>query len=475
MAITSVGTGSGIDLEGLITQIVDAEREPTENRLDLKQTTIEARISALGSIRSTLTEFQASLAKLKSGSLFSGRTAVSGDDKLFTATATSSAGLGNYAIEVLDLAKANKLATTANFAGADTVVGNGTLNITVGTSSFDVAITAGTNDTLVGIRDAINNATNNAGVRASILTVSDGLGGTTRKLVLTANNSGAANTVSVAVTGDGDGIDNDAAGLSQLISANLTQIDPAQDARITIDGFEATSTTNQFSSAIEGVTLTVLKENPDPLADPFAASLTVAVNKAGAKDAIEGFVANYNALITIFNTLTNYNPTDGSRGLLSGDASVNVMENRLRSIMNSTVAGAEEGLNSLAFLGISTNRNGSVSLDDTKLSAALSNRFDDLEKLFSGDNGIASRLDKLATELTGSGGVFSTREVAMREQLGKIDDQREKLFLRLEKIEARYRKQFSALDILVGQLNQTSDFLTQQLEAVSQIINRKSS
>jgi flagellar hook-associated protein 2 len=473
MAITSVGTGSGIDLEGLITKIVDAERTPVENRLNLKQTTIEARISAMGSIKSTLTEFQASLSKLKSGSLFSGRTAVSGDDKLFTATATSSAGLGSYAIEVIDMAKANKLATTANFAAADTVVGNGTLNITFGTNSFDVAITAGTNDTLVGIRDAINNATNNAGVRASILTVSDGMGGSTRKLVLTANNTGAANAISVAVTGDGDGLDNDAAGLSQLVSANLTEIDPAQDARITIDGFDATSSTNQFSSAIEGVSLTILKENPDALADPYAASLTVGVNKAGAKDAIEGFVANYNALVTIFNTLTNYNPTDGTRGLLSGDASVNVMEKRLRAVLNGAVEGAADGMNSLAFLGIKTNRDGSISLDDTKLGAALSGRFEDLEALFSGDNGIATRLDKIVTELTGTGGVFSTREIAMREQLGKIDDQRDNLELRLGKIEARYRKQFSALDILVGQLNQTGNFLTQQLDAVSAMINRK--
>lgn len=473
MAITSVGTGSGIDLEGLISKIVDAERTPVENRLNLKQTTIEARISALGSIKATLSEFQASLTKLKSGSLFSGRTAVSGDDKLFTATATSSAGLGSYAIEVIDLAKANKLATTANFATADTVVGNGMLNISVGASSFDVEITTGTNDTLVGIRDAINNATNNAGVRASILTVSDGMGGSTRKLVLTANNTGAANAISIAVTGDGDGIDNDAAGLSQLISANLTEIDPAQDARITIDGFDATSSTNQFSSAIEGVTLTVLKENPDPLAAPYAASLTVGVDKTGAKGAIEGFVANYNALVTIFNTLTNYNPTDGTRGLLSGDASVSVMERRLRSVLNSSVEGAAEGMDSLAFLGIKTNRDGSIALDDTKLGAALSGRFEDLEALFSGDNGIATRLDKIVTELNGSGGVFSTREIAMREQLGKIDDQRDNLELRLSKIEARYRKQFSALDILVGQLNQTGDFLTQQLDAVSAMINRK--
>src|SRR5690606_41516658 len=123
MAITSVGTGSGIDLEGLITQIVDSEREPTENRLDLKQTTIEAKISALGSICSTLTEFQASLTKLKSDSLFSGRTSLSGDDKLFTSTSTPSSGHHNYTIEVHEPTRANTLVTTATFDRADRMVG----------------------------------------------------------------------------------------------------------------------------------------------------------------------------------------------------------------------------------------------------------------------------------------------------------------------------------------------------------------
>lgn len=473
MAISSVGTGSGIDLEGLIKDILDAERTPKENSLNLKETTIEAKISALGSIKSTLSEFQTALAKLKSGTLFTSRSAVSSDSSVFTATAAAGTDLGSYAIEVLDLAKTHKLSTNANFATASTVVGNGTLNITVGSSSFDVAITAGSNDTLVGVRDAINNATNNAGVRASILSVGDGMGGTTRKLVLTSTSSGADKAISVAVTGDGDGIDNDNAGLSQLISANLTQIDPAQNARITIDGFEVTSSTNQFTNAIEGVTLTAVKENPDALGTPFGGTLTVGVDKTGAKSAIEGFVANYNGLVTIFNTLTNYNPADGTRGLLSGDASVSVMESRLRAIMNDTVAEAEEGMNSLAFLGISTNRNGSITLNDSKLSSAVSNRFEDMEALFSGTNGIATRLDKLVTELTGAGGVFSTRESSMREQLSQIDDQRDQLELRLTAIEARYRSQFSALDILVNQLNQTGDFLLQQLEATAQIINRK--
>jgi flagellar hook-associated protein 2 len=471
MAITSVGTGSNLDLEGLITKIIDSEKTPANNRLNLKETKLNATISALGAIKSTLSEFQASLAKLKSASSFNARSAVVSDSSLISATASAGTDPGAYAIEVLAMARAHKVASAdaSDFASASTVVGSGTLNITVGSSSFGVNITEGSNDTLAGIRDAINNAPGNSGVRASILTVSDGPGVTASKLVLTSSSSGTNKAISVAVTDDGDDVVDDNAGLSQLISANLEEIDPAQDAKITIDGMEATSSTNQFSSSIEGVTINVLKEGPTAL----SSSLTIATDKSGVKTAIEGFVANYNALATIFNTLTNYDPSSQSRGLLSGDASVNVMESRLRRIMTSALGDATEGLNTLADIGITTNRNGSIALDDAKLSKALSSNYDGFGELFAGDNGIAKRLNTLVTELTGAGGVFSTRETSLHEQLVKIEDQRDTLNMRLEKLEARYRAQFSALDILVNQINQTGTFLTQQLDATAKMINGK--
>jgi len=471
MAISSIGTGSGLELDKLLTKILDAERSPVETRLDLKETRVKASISALGSLKSTLSDFQESLTKLKAATTFSARSAVSSDNTLFTATAGATADTSNYAIEVLQMAKANKLAS-ANFTGPTANTGTGTLAITVGTTSFNVSISAGVNDTLAGVRDAINNASDNAGVRASILTVSDGLGGTASKLVLTASQSGTANAISVAVTGDGDANDTDAAGLSRLASANLSVIDPAQNARITIDGFEATSSTNQFTDAITGVTLNVLEEPEDPLT-PLTGTLNVATNKAGVKAEIETFVANYNALITVFNALTNYDEGTGTRGLLSGDSSINIMESRIRGIMSGVVGDADDGLDSLAFLGISTNRDGSIALDDDTLTSVINTRFDNLGALFTGDGGIATKLDKLVTEFTGAGGIFATREASYRKQQDQIEDQRDKLELRLDKIEARYRAQFSALDILVGQLQQTGNFLTQQLDATAQIINGK--
>lgn len=470
MAITSVGTGSGLELESLLKQVLDAERAPAKTRLDLKKTTAEASISVLGTLKSTFADFQASLTKLKTASSFSGRTAVSGDNTLFTATAKGTAELSSYNIGVINLAKAHKLAS-ANFTGTGTAVGGGTLTIGVGTNSFDVEISAGVNDSPAGIRDAINNAPGNAGVRASLLTVSDGNGGTATKLVLTAKQSGAANAITVSVA-DADGNNTDANGLSRLASANLSEVDAAQDALITIDGFEVRSATNVFTDAIEGVTITALKGAPDPTKPPEA-SLTVAADKTGLKTSIESFVANYNALITVFNQLTNYDPATKTRGLLSGDASMDAMEAQLKRVINGKVEGAATGLDQLSLLGIATNKDGSIKLDSDKLTATINTRFDDLSKLFSGDNGLASKLDKMVTGFLSSKGAIAHREQTLQDQLETVKDQQSALDLRLEKLEKRYRAQFSSLDILVQQLNQTGNFLGQQLEATAQIINGK--
>ncbi len=485
-SITSVGTGSGLDLENLITNIINAERAPVQNRLVAREAKVQASISALGNLKSTLADFQTQLGKLKNASAFSARTAVSSDTTLFTASGNNSAELGSYAIDVVQMAKTQKLAS-ANFAGSSSVVGSGTLNIEVGGSTFNVDITAGQNDTVAGIRDAINNAPGNTGVRASLLTVSDGAGGTATKLVLTSTTSGSEGAIRITTT-DSDGNDTDNSGLSRLRydtadpvfdagdpafeAGRVTVSSPAQDAIITVDGFEARSSSNVFANTIPGVTLTLLKESDSP-DETLSAQLNVSENKSGIKSAIEAFVASYNALNGIFRQLTGTSASSEGRGLLSGDSSINVVQSRLRSLLGSSVEGARGDFNSLSALGISTARDGSISLDNAKLDDALANRFDDLNTLFSGNNGLAGKLDKTISDMIGSGGMFTIRQESLTKQLADIGNQRMQLEARLEKVEARYRSQFSALDILVSQLNQTGDFLTQQLEATAQIINNR--
>jgi len=477
-AITSLGSGSNLDLEKLLGQLVDAEKTPQQTLIDNTKALTTATVSALGSLKSKLSAFNDAQAKLKDPTFFTGKTATSADTTLFTVTATGAAAAGSYNIGVINLAQANKIAS-GNFASAATTVGNGTLTIGVGSSTFNVTVTAGVNDTLSGIRDSINNATTNTGVKASILTVSDGGTGTVSKLVLTANSTGASSQISVAVTDGVDGTNTDNAGLSRLYylksdgGSQQSEVNAAKDAKITVDGFTATSATNQFAGVIEGVTITAVKGPTDPLATPPSAALTVSADKAAAQTAIQAFVTAYNDLAKTFSSLTTYNK-DTSSGGLSGDSSLLTVRSKLKQIIADPVSGAPSDLNSLAFLGIGTNKDGTLSVDNTKLSNALTNRLDDVAKLFSGSNGVSGKLDALLTDLTSSSGIFQTRTNSLNDQLRKLDDQQSALDLRIESFTKRYRAQFTALDTLVNQLNSTGSFLTQQLDAAAKIISRKS-
>jgi flagellar hook-associated protein 2 len=486
-SITAVGTGSGLDLESLVTSIVNAEKVPVETRLAAREAKVQASISALGGLKSTLADFQKAIGKLKDASAFATRSATSSNTSLFSASASSGADLGSYAIGVVQMASPHKLAS-GNFDGASAVVGSGTLHIASGGSSFNVDIRAGDNDSLSGIRDAINNAPGNNGVRASLLTVSDGDGGTATKLVLTAANSGSEGAISVSVT-DADGDDSDGGGLSRLRydaadpafdpenpafeAGRVTVSSPARDAIITVDGFEVRSSTNVFDKTLPGVTLTLLKAGSEGEEGSSEGELTVSENKNGIKGAIEGFIASYNALNGVLRQLTGADASGESRGLLSGDSSIGVVQSRLRSIMGSVIEGAPAGFDSLSALGIRTERDGSISLDGATVDKALADNFEGLNALFTGSNGLAGKLDKAVGDLLGSNGMFAIRQESLDRQLSDIGDQRSQLALRLEKVEARYRAQFSALDILVAQLNQTSDFLTQQLETLNVMGNNR--
>ncbi len=481
-SITSVGVGSGIDLEALITQIVDAERAPTESRLDFEQTRLEAEISAVGSLRLTMDAFQSALQDLKDLDFFSTRRATSGDSSLFTATAGENADLSTYNIQVFEQAQANKIASDTDFADPNATVGSGTLTIGFeGGSNF--AITVGATDTIAEIRDAINNASDNVGITASLITVDAGMGdgSTVTKFVFTSDTTGASSQIDISVDDD-DLTDTDGSGLSQFFydgtnpldaGNQFSQVDAAQDARISVDGFTAFSSTNEFSNVINDVTITLLDEADDIL-NPPSAALVIDEDKTQVKAAVETFVATYNELITVFNTLTDYDSVSGTSGLLSGDSVVSSLESSIRRVISDTVDGANEGFDALTFIGISTNSNGSIALDDTTLTDIISNNFQDLATLFSSDDGVATQLDELLTGFLQSGGTFDNRDERLQASLDDIQDQRDDLDLRVSIIEERFRSQFAALDILVAQLNSTGDFLLQQLSASANIINRDS-
>lgn len=466
--ITAAGTGSGIDVENIITKLTEAERTPTEQRLLLRETNIQAEISAFGSLKSALSDFRKSLTNLSSLQALAARSATSSNPESFTVSADNTASVGSSQIEIVNLASAHKMVSTANFAGPTTAVGAGSMTISLGSTSFDVEIVGGQNNTLAGIRDAINSATGNTGITASILTVSNGVGGTQSKLVLSADDTGAANTISVAVTGDSDGNDTDNVGLSAFLNANMEQKSTAADALVRIDGFDVTSSTNVFKNAIQGVTLTAVKANPT-----VNETLTVGINKTAIKENLALFVENFNALSETLKFLTKYDPETQEAGLLTGDSTVRSIETQLRRTISNVVEGLDSNFSSLASLGITTQRDGTLKLDSTKLDSALTTNFDDVANLLGGEDGIAKKLDSTLNNFLKTGGLISTRNETFLKQLKDIDSQRERLEMRMTSYEERLRAQYAAMDAIVANLNSTGDYVAQQMESISQITNRK--
>jgi flagellar hook-associated protein 2 len=391
--ISSLGVGSGLDLGSLVTGLLEAERAPTENRLDLKQQNITTELSAFGLLRSSLAQFQSSLSGLQSSTAFDAKEMSLSDSAVFSASVENFADIGSYSIEVSALAKAQSLASNAAtaFATVNDPVGTGTLTIQYGTTapgpySFSPDLARATetivvnatngNTTLSGLRDYIND--NDYGMQASI--VNDGNG---YRLLLTSQDTGAANSMEITATGDGDGDDNDNLGLSQLafnasVQTSMLQTVGAQDAAMSINGLNITRDTNTVTGAINGVTLDLLKADIGNLV-----SIDVKESRTEVTASINGFVEAYNELNKNINTLTSYDPETGTGSALTGDFTVRSIKSQIRSIIFGSVSGLTGNIRSLVDIGITTNTEGSLDVDSSKLDDALNNYASEVETLFS--------------------------------------------------------------------------------------------
>jgi flagellar hook-associated protein 2 len=446
--ISLTGVGSGLDLAGLLDQLVAAERAAPSLRYDRAQGRAQTQLSALGSLKSALAELRTATDALEALGAFSRRTAVSSDATLFTATADSTALPSAYQVEVQSLAAAHKLASGA-FASAGAVVGDGTLTLETGGASFSVVLAAGS--TLAQVRDAINGAADNAGVRASIVTADDGA-----HLVLTAASGGTANALRVTRSGGDGGLD--ALVYDPGVLENLAVKQAAADAVVVVDGFTHTGSGNAVAGVIGGVTLQLARAAPGA-----PATLTVGNDAAAVKAALETFVTAYNKVVSTVRAVTHYNPDTRAAAPLAGDALPRGLSATLRGLLGGAVAGLPDALNALSDIGVTTARDGSLSIDATRFDAALAADFAGVQALFTSGGGLATRLDAALGGYLGASGAIAARQTTLNAELDRIADGRERLERRLEAMETRLRTQFAALDALVAQMNSTSQFLGQQI------------
>ena len=448
MAITSAGIGSGIDIEGLVSQLVAAEGQPAANRLDRKEAGLQSDLSAFGLLKGALSSFQTSVQGLNDAADFEARKTASSDTDVFTASSDSTAVAGTYDVEVFQLAQAVKVRSgDGEFTDATDVVGTGTLDISLGAESFSIAVDS-SNNTLEGIRDAINAAADNPGITASIISVDAGT-----QLVFSSSVVGASNTIDIVVNDDdlGDGFD-----LSRLATASLDTVQTAQDAIIYVDGQIVTRGSNNFDDVIAGVDFTLKTANPGT-----TETLTIELDTDSVKAKVASFVSAYNSLADTMSSLSSFNSETGVAGILLGDSVLRSVQSQIRQTMTNSISGLE--FSTLAEIGVTTDDDGHLSIDSDALDKVITTDFTAVSQLFSSEDGLASSLNTLLDRYVSSDGLLSSRTDGLKTRIESISDDRERLGQRLVALESRYRAQFTAMDIIVAQLQSTSSFLTAQL------------
>lgn len=477
--LSSPGIGSGLDISGIISKLMQVEQRPL-TQLSTKEAKQQAQLSAFGSLKSALSSFQDSVKALSRPALFDSYKTTLMDTSLATVSASSNAAAGTHDIEVLSLAQAQKI-KSETFAATDTVIGSGTLTIEFGTYNSDGTFTANADkvaqtitidpakSTLAEIRTAINDA--NLGVTASI--VNDGNG---NRLVISSKDTGLANALKITVN-DTDGNHTDNTGLSQLAfdastggTMNMTETMPAKNAEMVIDGITIQKASNTISDALEGVTFNLLKANPGT-----STTLTVEKDKSGVEAAIKTLVTSYNELEKTISNISRYDTASNQGSVLTGDSTVRMVQNRVRAMLtgNQPVAG---GISSLSELGISFQKDGTLKLDDSKLSSMLTDPDKNIAAFFTTQpdeaEGFASRLGELVDGMTRNDGLISSRMDGINNTIKNIGEQREALEFRLEGVEKRLRAQFTALDAMVASMTQTSNYLQQQLANLPKISDK---
>jgi flagellar hook-associated protein 2 len=389
-SLSSPGVGSGLDVNSIVTQLMSVESQPLTD-LTKQQQTYNQKLSAYGQVKSTLATFQTALQNLSSGSQLQALSATSSNTSVLSASASGNATPGSYQIEVQQLAQQQKLAS-AGFATPNDVIGSGSLTIQFGTyDSGTNSFTANankatqslsidpTNNTLAGIRDAINAA--NAGVSATIINDGSASG---NRLVLTSTDSGAANSLKISVT-DADGNGLDSSGLSALAydptasagnGKNLSQVAAANDAKLTLDGIAISQSGNTISNAIDGVTLNLSQTN---VGQPL--SLSISRNTQTITAGVQSFVNAYNAATGTLKQLTAFNGTGAQNGILLGDSTARSIQVQLRNMLNTTVDNGGTFSN-LTQIGVSFQKDGTLALDSAKLNTAINTDFNSIGALF---------------------------------------------------------------------------------------------
>ncbi|CAX60170.1 Flagellar hook-associated protein 2 [Erwinia billingiae Eb661] len=460
--ISTLGIGSGLDLASILDSLQTSEKAAL-TPISTQQSSYTAKLSAYGTLKSALTTFQTANTTLNNADLFS-TTKTTSSSSAFSATTAAGAVAGKYTVSVSQLAAAQTLTSavqTSNTTALATSDSTLTFQNAKGDAAVSVSIPAGTSS-LTGIRDAINKSA--AGVTASIIKTGDG----SYRLSMTSKETGTDNAVTIAVTGD--------SAIQSMLSydgtssSNMTQSVEAKNSQLTVNNVAIENSSNTISDALEGITLNL---NDVTTGNQ---TLTITSDTSKASSAITAWANAYNTLQDSFASLTKYTAVDvgtsaqdTSNGALLGDSTLRTIQSQLKTML--TNAQSSSTYKSLAQIGVTSDPStGELEVDDDKLTAALTSDQDGVKAMIIGDgktNGIATTI---ATNITGwlsSSGILQAATDGVSKTLNNLTTQYNAASTRIDATIARYKTQFTALDVMMSKLNSTSSYLTSQFSTTS--------
>lgn len=460
----SLGAGSGIDITALVTSLVEAQYAPKTKQFEKRGETLTTQVSAVSSLKSGITGFAAALASLVKGGTLA-TAATSSNPAIVKATALPGAKLSglNASVEVRALASAQVASTTTPIA-AGTRIGTGSLQIHFGTEDQDGVVQPDgsilppiaiddADATLAGIAAKINAA--NQGITASIITD----GGGERMVLKGASGAARAFTITASETAGDEGLGRLAVGAGATGTSIATR---AADARVAVDGVEVRRVTNAIGDLIPGVRL-----------DLQSAAIGTRVMLGGTaasdalKQAVNDVVATYNELFAVLKTAT-----DPVTGTLARDYGAIEMARGLRKLTLVDLTGATDGSpTSLAEIGVTTNRDGTLAVDTTKLAKAITASPDAIEAMFADrgtaatGNGLSAALNAVSTAVISKSFGLGASEARYAKAKSILTDDQAKLVEQQAKTKQRLTQQYASMDARVAAYKSTQAFLTQQIDA----------
>jgi flagellar hook-associated protein 2 len=450
MGITSVGIGSGLNVEDIVTKLVALEKAPLTT-LAKQATNITTKVSTFAQIKSLVSTFADAASKLTRDSGWNSMSVVSSNASAINAKVSGIAAPGSYSLGVTQLAQAQS-SVTANAVPSGTIFGTGSISIKIGTAdAVNVSIDSGDDTSLSGIAAKINDK--KLGVTASVVNDSSG-----QRLLVRSSTTGAANSFTIS------GTSSDGSTTSGLGSLSFNTSQPAQDTKATLNGIAVSSSTRDLSGVVPGLTFTASQTTTATT----PVDVTVTADTATTKKNVQAFVDSYNAVNDLLSASVKYDADSKSAGALQGDSTAVGLQNMLRTMMGSpSVAGA---FSTLSDVGIAVQRGGNLSLDATKFDKALADKPDDVKQLFAsttapgdGDKGIAVKLKALTNGLLSFDGTLNTKTDSLNAETKRNATEQAKVDTRAAAVEKRLRAQYSALDAQMASLTSLNAYVSQQI------------